>query len=228
MNKNLPNNIKTIRKSLGIAVEDLAAKINAEAKEEVISVSHLYGIESGRRTLSQEWMNIIAKALGCEPEDLISKDIKVKIVKEHETKSYKRYQVDENGEVSDEEGNKLVTIPLYDARASVGHGQWVVSSDVEMQVVLTIFNQMTGMNLKDKDVKEKRFSFIQVDGDSMEPYIEDGNLLLVDHDKITIEQYRQILVFRDGDNELYVKEVHKPYGNKLSIISYNQAYKSCG
>ncbi len=226
MNKKLSNNIKIIRKSLGITVEDLVNKINSLGQDVNISTPHLYSLERGSRRLSQEWMNVVSTALGCKPEDLISEDIKIKIVKEHGAKTYNKYSVDENGEIYDEERIKLVTIPLYDIRASAGHGQLIVSSDVEMQVVLTIFNQMTGMSLKSKDVKDKRFSFIQVDGDSMEPYIENGNLLLIDHDKTTIEQHRQVLVFRDGGNELYIKEVHKPYGNKLSIISYNPAYKS--
>lgn len=219
------NNIQLFRKKLGISAEGLAKMVGC-------SVPQIYQLEKGSRGLDQDWMIKISKALDCKPEDLIKLDISFEVTADNKIKivgerSYAPvYRVSDSGKISDEDGNQLVTIPLYDSKASAGHGQWVVSTDVEMQVILTIFNQMTGMNLKDKDVKEGRFSFIQVDGDSMEPYIESGNLLLVDHNKLTIEQYRQILVFRDAENELYVKEVHKPYGNKLSIISYNPTYKS--
>lgn len=214
-----PDNINIFRKKLGISAENLAKMVKC-------STPQIYQLEKGSRGLDQEWMIKIAKAFDCKPEDLIKTDISFEITTENKIKIVNdkartlRYR---KQKFSD--GSRFVAIPLYDARASAGRSFWVVSTEAEMHVELTIFNQMTGMNLKDKDIRKGRFGFLQVDGDSMEPYIEHGNLILLDHDKNTIEQYRQILVFRDGNNDLYIKEVHKPFGNKLTIISYNSTYK---
>ena len=60
------NNIKTIRKQIGLSQKDLAQKIGTTGQQ----VGHL---ESGRRKLTQDWIQLLVVALGCNPTDLLGK-----------------------------------------------------------------------------------------------------------------------------------------------------------
>ena len=60
------NNIKTLRKHIGLSQKDLAHKIGTTGQQ----VGHL---ESGRRKLTQDWIELLVVALGCNPTDLLGK-----------------------------------------------------------------------------------------------------------------------------------------------------------
>ena len=203
MSDNIKNNLEKIRIASKLTRKQLAEKAGLH---EVT----IYNIETGRREINRSLYHL-ATALGCKPEDLIAEDL--------DTEKLHLNNTDEN--------NSKISIKLYDAKASAGKGIINHNEDYfSFELVLPLFNATTGLNLKETDIRKNRFSFIKVEGDSMSTHINHDDLILVDHDKINIEHHRQILVFRDAEGQLFIKEMHIPYTNKLSIISYNKSYRS--
>ena len=60
-----PNRLRELRKERGLSHEKLAECLNT-------SRGQIYNLEQGNRQLTQNWMNRIAEALNCRPEDLIT------------------------------------------------------------------------------------------------------------------------------------------------------------
>jgi transcriptional regulator with XRE-family HTH domain len=61
-----PNRIETLRKSLGWSMEKLAAECDPPT-----SAAQISRLEKGQRKLTDFWMERIARALGCEPSELL-------------------------------------------------------------------------------------------------------------------------------------------------------------
>lgn len=215
------NIIKLIRESKGIKSQELAKKIGC-------SSATMTMLENGKRRLSHEWMIKIATALNCRPEDLIRNNLSIKVGENGKIELMKglAYSTDNNGNVYDEDNNLIITIPMYASIASAGNGEIVFTDDIECKIILEVFNEITGMSLKESDVTKNRFSFLRAKGDSMSPYIEDKNLLLLDHYSTNIEYHKKIVVFIDSFNNIFVKEIYKTPGEKINIISYNPEYES--
>ena len=62
------NNIKLLRKKIGLSQTNLAKKIGTTAQQ----VGHL---EAGRRKLTQDWMHRLSVGLDCRPLDLLENDL---------------------------------------------------------------------------------------------------------------------------------------------------------
>ncbi len=71
----MKNRIKELRKLRGLTLEALAERLNASNQH----VSHL---ENGRRRLTVDWIERIAKALGCHPFELLDDRLAVKSERE--------------------------------------------------------------------------------------------------------------------------------------------------
>ncbi|AKM10638.1 helix-turn-helix domain-containing protein [Croceicoccus naphthovorans] len=67
------NRIRAIRKDKGLTLADLAAACSPPTTAQTIG-----RLETGMRTLSIDWLNRIAIALGVEPEDLLTSEAKAK------------------------------------------------------------------------------------------------------------------------------------------------------
>lgn len=111
-----------------------------------------------------------------------------------------------------------VSIPLYDIQASAGHGALV---DAEQVVDFLHFKQdwiRAELRAKPADLY-----LICVDGESMEPTLRTGDIILIDH--------RDQGVARDGiyvmrmDGALLVKRLQRKPGGLLRVSSDNQAYE---
>lgn len=64
----MENRIREIRKQQGMSLEKLA---------ELAGTTHqtIQRLETGERRLNEDWMEVISKALGVKPEDLISRGL---------------------------------------------------------------------------------------------------------------------------------------------------------
>ena len=69
MTKEVPNNIKKLRKAANLTQSGLAEIVVPET-----SAQQIQRLENGERRLTDEWMARISKALGCEPSDLMNFD----------------------------------------------------------------------------------------------------------------------------------------------------------
>ncbi|WP_159439504.1 LexA family transcriptional regulator [Vibrio spartinae] len=117
------------------------------------------------------------------------------------------------GEIPDE---NMVIIYQYDLRVSAGNGALVEHENPVAEF------RFSADWLRQQGLHGKRLSIVQVMGDSMEPSLYDGDLILVRHDEV-----------RDGlcviriDNDVLVKRVQYDYAEgKFLISSDNERYKN--
>lgn len=107
-------------------------------------------------------------------------------------------------------------VPLYDARCSAGHGSWTDAARVLTRLVFTRYS------LRKKGLDPENLAAVRVDGDSMEPVLQDGDTLLIDLTRNTMES-EGIYVLR-LDDHLYAKRLQRQLDGALTIISANKEY----
>ena len=111
----------------------------------------------------------------------------------------------------------FVLVPLYEQRAAAGHG--AAASDEQPNGFFSFRRDWVRATLGGDP---SRLAILPATGDSMEPLIHEGDLLLVDL-SVTVPAGDGIYVLeRDGD--LLVKKVHPLLSGALIIDSLNQAY----
>lgn len=111
----------------------------------------------------------------------------------------------------------FVLIPCYDVEVSAGHGTHV---DQELQTGQLAFRKNW---LKHRHLQPDKCALIKARGDSMEPTIYDGDLLLVDMSINSIIDDTIYIV--QTDNRLIVKRIQLALDGSLTIISDNKKYK---
>lgn len=106
-------------------------------------------------------------------------------------------------------------VPLYNIQAAAGHGSYV---DSEYPLDVVAFR--TDWIKNELRLDPKQLSLIFVTGDSMEPTLHSGDIVLIDHS--SIENINDGLwVIRMGSGPL-VKRIQKKLDNKLVIKSDNK------
>lgn len=108
-------------------------------------------------------------------------------------------------------------VPVYDPQASAGRRSCVESAQ---QTGHLAFRKDW---LRDKGLQVKHLAVITAKGDSMEPTISDGDILLIDTsiDKIVDDT----LYILQADHHLIVKRIQQALDGTLIIISDNQRYE---
>lgn len=115
-----------------------------------------------------------------------------------------------------EEG--YVQIPRYEIAASAGGGAVVQSEQIVDY--LTFKAEWLRMSL---GLSPAQAAVISVIGDSMEPYLSDGDLILVDTSVTRIEN-DSIYVIQSGDS-LLVKRIQKKLDGTVIVKSDNERYE---
>lgn len=118
---------------------------------------------------------------------------------------------------NDMDRDGYVYIPRYDLKASAGRGALV---DEENIVDYMAFREEWVRSRLHADAKD--LALLEADGDSMEPTIESGDLLLVDR-SITSFQNDAIYIIGRGD-QLIVKRLHSLQSGVIVIMSDNDTY----
>lgn len=111
-----------------------------------------------------------------------------------------------------------VHLPLYDVRAAAGGGR---SVDEERVVNVLAFREdwiRSELRARPQDL-----SLIYVEGDSMEPLLRSGDIILVDH--TDTEARREGIYVMRLDGALVVKQVQRLPGAVLRLVSANPAYE---
>ncbi len=106
-------------------------------------------------------------------------------------------------------------VPLYDAQCSAGAGSWNENSRVLTHLSFTRYS------LRKQGLTPDHLSAIRIDGDSMEPVLNSGDTVLIDHTRTTIEG-EGIYVLR-FDGHLYAKRLQRNFDGVV-IISANKEY----
>ena len=112
---------------------------------------------------------------------------------------------------------KYVYVPLYDARCSAGNGAWNEGAKVWTQLAFTRYS------LQRKGLNPDTLSAIQVAGDSMIPLLEDGDTVLIDHQRNSLEG--EGIYVLHLDDHLYAKRLQRQFDGALHIISQNKEYR---
>lgn len=107
-------------------------------------------------------------------------------------------------------------VPLYDARISQGHGAW---SDGARVLTMLAF---TKYSLTKKGLQASQLAAVRVDGDSNEPFLKDGDTVMVDLSRNLI-QGEAFYVIR-LDDLLYAKRLQRQIDGGVVVISANTAY----
>lgn len=109
---------------------------------------------------------------------------------------------------------ELVMVPMVEARLSAGNGSFEVGEDVERRYAFrTDFLLRKGA--------PSSMVLMRVDGDSMEPYVLNGDVVLIDQSQ---REPRPGKVYAVGVEDLvYLKVVNAAPG-KLVLTSHNAAY----
>lgn len=110
----------------------------------------------------------------------------------------------------------LVRLPVYDVSASAGLGVLV---GPEVQLGALAFDPAF---LRDRGAAPDQCSIITASGDSMQPSIPDGSLLVVDHSQTDVKN-GHIMVINVGD-DLLVKRIRRRLDGMIELISDNPAY----
>lgn len=112
--------------------------------------------------------------------------------------------------------NELVHLPLFDIEASAGLG---VPVGPEVRLGAIAFDPVF---LRAQGARPDQCSIIAASGDSMQPAIPDGSLLVVDHSQKEIRN-GHIMVVNVGE-DLLVKRVRRRLDGLIELISDNPAY----
>lgn len=121
-------------------------------------------------------------------------------------------------EKEDLSADLFVVVPHYDVKVGAGPGKIVCDVDQRHQGMAFQVGWLRSLGLN-----PARLMCLNASGDSMEPVIRDGAMLLVDTDQTTVISGK-IYVIRYGD-EIRVKRLSRRYDGALIIQSDNQFYK---
>lgn len=110
----------------------------------------------------------------------------------------------------------LVHLPVFDVRASAGLGL-PVGPEVQLGAIA-----FAPTFLRDRGATPDQCSIITASGDSMQPSIPDGSLLVVDHSQTEIKN-GHIMVINVGE-DLLVKRIRRRVDGLIDLISDNPAY----
>lgn len=121
------------------------------------------------------------------------------------------------GTVAASEESRYVYVPLYDAYCSGGHGSWNEGARVLTKLAFTAYS------FRKKGLDPTRLSAIRVDGDSMLGLLNDGDTVLIDHGRNSLEGEAVYVIHLD--DHLYAKRLQRQFDGSIHIISENKAYK---
>lgn len=123
----------------------------------------------------------------------------------------------ERGATSAHATGGFVMVPRYDVRASAGHGATVTSEQVVDHLAFREEWVRNALGVAQKDL-----ALITVKGDSMEPTLSNGDLILVDMHTQSIGDNAVYVLRNDG--QLLVKRVQRKLDGSIVIKSDNVAY----
>jgi len=108
-------------------------------------------------------------------------------------------------------------VPLYDARCSAGSGAWNERSRILVHLSFTRYS------LRKQGLTPAKLACLRVDGDSMLGLLEDGDTVMIDLSRNTLEGEGVYVVLLD--EHLYAKRLQRQFDGSVLIISHNKEYQ---
>lgn len=128
-----------------------------------------------------------------------------------------RTDSDNKSQSSDRPADEFCYIPRYDIRAAAGHGAFNGCESVKQHMAFRCDFIKNHIKANPSDL-----FIVTADGDSMEPVIHTGNILLCDKGRVGILR-EGIYLLRIGEM-LLVKNIQALPGHKLKVYSINPSY----
>jgi len=116
-------------------------------------------------------------------------------------------------------GDDFVMVPRYDLAGSAGGGALIHSEQIVDHLAFRADWVRNALGVARKDLV-----LISVKGDSMEPTLSDGDLILIDTSVRTIGD-SAVYALRKGD-ELFVKRIQHKLDGTLRVMSDNAKYET--
>lgn len=193
--------IKKIRKTLELSQVDMA-------KELGVTERTLRDYEKERFGVGYDFLIKLVERYDVNPNWIFKGEWPI-FQKEEEDGGIKK--------LPSEKKENLVYIPKFDVRAAAGAGAYIDTEQVEYIVA---FDQMLLRRML--GYSSKTIHAISASGDSMAPFINDSDLLLVDHAKNIPQDGVYVLRI---DDTLIVKRIQCLPNNRLKIMSDNPIYQ---
>ncbi len=119
-----------------------------------------------------------------------------------------------------EEDSRLLTsfamIPLYDVRASAGHGAW--NDEERISKMLAFRRDWLRAELA---ARIADLILVYVDGDSMEPTLSDGDVVMVDRGQVEV---RDGIYVWAADGALLIKRLQRLAAGRVQVLSDNARF----
>ncbi|CUU89016.1 signal peptidase I [Campylobacter hyointestinalis] len=218
---NLAQKIKALRDDRGWTQGDLAEKSG-------VGKSSIQLYESGKGNITQLNLEKIAAAFGINISYFIndkmsnsmsiSQDNKVSISVHKSSISPKKSQnLQKLRTLIDEQENKIINLRFFPSvSAAAGYG---ANNDDESFEIIPITAKFLTKVLR---VPVREYDVIKVFGDSMEPFLKDGDMVLVLH---THEASNGEIVIANINSDLYVKKLLRdPIKGRVRLTSMNELY----
>ena len=199
--------IKAARKALGLTQEALAEMAGARSK------SGLQDNEAGKNMPGGQMIGALVQA-GINANWLLSGDGEMLIASNKQT-----YPMHQSMSMSAAEPYPgYIALPLYnDVRAAAGHG--AVNGHEQADDALMFKEDWIRYEL---GAKAQDLCLIRVSGDSMEPTLRAGDVILIDHRACRPDR-EGIYIMRVGEM-LLVKRLQALPGGKIRVTSDNPAF----
>jgi len=212
--------------AVGARIAEVRARRTQAAFAELLGVSEVTvgRYERGERLPDAEFLSAIARAAdisthwllyGAEPRKF-SEALHPDMRREGFWKTYtKGLAADHRAE---EPAAGYVQIPLYDVRAGAGNGAHIEGERV-----------VDSLAFKEEWIRQELraspgdLRLINVSGDSMEPDLRAGDIILIDHTDARASREGIYVIRMDG--ALLVKQLQRLPGGVVKVISRNQAYE---
>ena len=115
------------------------------------------------------------------------------------------------------EDDAYAYVPLYDARCSAGNGTWNERSRILVNLSFTRYS------LRKKGLSPADLACLRIDGDSMTGLLEDGDTVMIDLRRNTLEGEGVYVVMLD--DHLFAKRLQRQFDGSVLIISHNKEYQ---
>ncbi|WP_249173280.1 S24 family peptidase [Burkholderia dolosa] len=183
-----------------------------KARGEKITYEMVRRYTLGQAMPRQEKLNLIAEAVGRSASELVYGASEVKPGKHSLPEDQGNVLVWEHPDDLPPDENR-VWLDRYDYRFSAGTGliQWEVRQKKALPFDIGFFR---ALGSKPKDCK-----LVRVHGDSMEPYLFDRDMIMVDTAKTHIRDGKVYAIYFEG--EPLVKQIFKQAGGSICLHSIN-------
>jgi phage repressor protein C with HTH and peptisase S24 domain len=197
---------------IGERIAQLRGKIPRDEFVEGLDIhaQTLYTYEKGKRQPEIVTINKICKKYNVSADWLISGTLPMR-----RGDALPEQPKEEDSELVDETGAKMLYVPMVEARLSAGHGSLETSADVHgMYAFRAGFLRRRG--------NPAHMVMMRVTGDSMAPKIENRDVVLVDQSQ---RDLRPGYIYAVGVEEMVYLKVVDAKPGQVILSSYNKEYE---